>query len=392
MSSLDSLAARRRFLQLSGAALAALALPNQLRGRQFDPGPNLLIPRQESPYNAEAPLEPLIRDWTTPEPLMFVRSNAKKLPDIDAKMHRIKIDGLVDKPLELSLEQIARMGKAAKHHATLTCAGNRRAEHSKTKKVGGVQWEAGAIGNAEWEGVQLRDVLAAMGVKPEAKHVWFEGVDDVEHEGKTIHFGGSIPLQKVANMFSRAMLATRMNGKPLTQDHGYPVRVLVPGFIGARSVKWLGKITVSDRPSPNYFVAGSYKVVEEDTPEAFAKAEPIYEIVINSAICTPATGAMLKAGKNTLKGYALPAGDPNSLIAKVEVSVDDGKWQPAKLENVKEPFCWALWTATVDLAPGKHTLAVRATDSRDVQQPEKTEWNAKGYLYNGWHKVDVTVG
>jgi sulfite oxidase len=379
---------RRRFLQFSGASALALAMPRVTWSREEAAA--ALIVRQESPYNAEPPLEPLTKAWSTPTELMFVRSHGKKLPKLDAKAHRIKIEGMVDKPQELSLEQLARVGKAAKHHVTLTCAGNRRDEHSATKKVGGVQWSAGAIGNPEWEGVTLRDVLAAAGVKADAKHVWFEGADEVEHGDHTIAFGGSISLQKLATGELPVLLATKMNGAALTAEHGFPVRVVVPGFIGARSVKWLSKIVVNDRPSPNHFLQETYKVVEADTPEQMAKAEPIYENVLNAAICLPASGAKLKAGKNKIAGYALPSGDPNAKIAKVEVAVD-GKWQAAKTENADSPFCWATWQKEIDLTPGKHVLMVRATDSRGVQQPETTKWNAKGYLYNGWHKVEVTV-
>lgn len=389
MSILATRLARRRFLQTAGAGLAALSLPSGLWGREENA--SALVVREASPYNAEPPLPVLPKAWTTPTELMFVRSHGKKVPQIDAKNFRVRIEGLVAKPLELSLEELSKLGKAVETHATLTCAGNRRDELSAIKMISGVQWSAGAIGNALWKGVSLRDVLAAAGAKPEAKHVWFEGLDEVEHGGHPTPFGGSIPLQRLAAKELPVLLATHMNGAPLTAAHGYPLRAVVPGFIGARSVKWLGKIVVSDRPSPNFFISGTYKLVKTSDEEEMAKADPIYENVINSAICNPPAGAAIKAGKHTITGYALPPGNANATIAKVEVSLDGEKWHEAKLENQKQPFCWALWQLELELPPGKRTLTVRATDSLGNRQPEKTVWNAKGYLCNGWHQVSVVA-
>lgn len=386
--STDLSLARRRFLQLAGTSVAALSLPRSLAARDTA---SPLIVREASPYNAEAPLPMLPGDWTTPTPLMFVRNHGKKVPDIDVKKFKLKIEGMVDKPLELSLDELQKLGKRISTHATITCAGNRRDEHSAVKKISGVQWSAGAIGNALWEGISLREVLSAAGAHADAKHVWFEGLDEVEHGDHPTPFGGSIPLQRLAAKQLPVLLATHMNEAPLTPEHGFPLRVVVPGFIGARSVKWLGKIVVSDKPSPNYFIAGTYKVVKTSDAEEMEKAEPIYENVLNSAICTPATGTALRSGKHTIAGYALPTGNPNARISKVEVRIDDGKWREAKLINEGQPYCWALWNLEADLPPGKRTLAVRATDSLGTTQPEKAEWNAKGYLYNGWHRVEVLV-
>ena len=118
-----------------------------------------------------------------------------------------------------------------------------------------------------------------------------------------------------------AMLATRMNGRVLLPEHGFPLRTVVPGFIGARSVKWLGRITLSDRPSPNYFVARSYKVIAEDTPAALAAATPIYEQTLNSMICSPAEGAAVSGDRLTVKGFAMAAGHAGRSIKLVEVSL-----------------------------------------------------------------------
>jgi sulfite oxidase len=174
--------------------------------------------------------------------------------------------------------------------ATLTCAGNRRQEMSVIKPVAGVQWDAGAIGNARWTGALLADVLRAAEIQDGAKHVWFEGLDPIkEKDGSVAPFGGSIPITRALSG-EGPLLAHAMNGSPLTAEHGFPLRTIVPGYIGARSVKWLAKIVVSDRPSPNHYVAEAYKLIQRDDKTEVAAAEPIYSYPINAAICSPAAG------------------------------------------------------------------------------------------------------
>ncbi|HLQ46692.1 MAG TPA: molybdopterin-dependent oxidoreductase, partial [Planctomycetaceae bacterium] len=169
-----------------------------------------------------------------------------------------------------------------------------------------------------------------------------------------------------------------------------PVRTVVPGYIGARSVKWLSKIVVSDRPSPNHFVADVYKLVDEGNPLEVAETAPIYRFPLNSAICTPTAGAALTAGHVDVAGYALPPGVPGVSIRKVEVSADHGRsWVEAKLTSPASEFCWQLWSAEISANSETKELIVRAIDSRGEAQPENVRWNAKGYLFNGWHHVSV---
>jgi sulfite oxidase len=225
-----------------------------------------------------------------------------------------------------------------------------------------------------------------------AKHVWFEGLDDVEQGDHTIKFGGSIPLARVMESprATAPLVAYRMNDAALTPDHGFPLRMIVPGYIGARSVKWLGKIVVSDKPSPNHFLAEAYKLVQTSDAQELAKADPIYENVVNAVIGAPTTAAKTPAGEVEVAGYALPSGSPGATIKKVEISHDGGEaWQPAQLGKRSEPDCWRLWSLKLKLPRGKHALLVRATDSAGETMPEKSEWNAKGYLFNAWHRVEV---
>lgn len=390
-ASVVSLINRRRFLgQLSVGTAGVLLFAGSRRAVLAAEESRLLV-HSNAPMNAEPLLPDLVRSWVTPVESFFIRSHGNT-PEINADSFRLSIEGLVETPLNLSLADLGRFEQHAVT-ATLTCAGNRRSEHSRIKPVKGVQWREGAIGNAKWGGVRLSEILKKAGVRDSAKHVWFEGLDAVEDGGKTFAFGGSIPLEKA--LFDRdiapgALLATMMNDKPLTADHGFPVRTVVPGYIGARSVKWLSKIIVSDRPSPNHFVADVYKLVDEGTLLEVAENGPIYRMPLNSAICSPTAGTALKAGRVDVVGYALPPGVPGVSIRKVEVSADGGRtWTEAKLTSPASEFCWQLWSAGITANAATKELIVRATDSRGDVQPESVRWNAKGYLFNGWHHVPL---
>jgi len=395
---------RRRFLQHTIAATTtSLWLPPWFvstrhavgaedAGESF-PDKELLV-RQKSPYNAEPALDDLIENWITPTKHFYVRNHAP-VPAIDADAFMLKVEGLIHKPLQLSLEQLKKRFKAVTVVATMTCAGNRRYEHSNVKQVKGVQWQEGAIGNARWGGVRLSEVLKAAGLKPEAKHVWFEGLDEIDRGQTTIPFGGSIPIEKALHdtqAMPGAIVCHQMNGKPLPPEHGYPLRTVVPGYIGARSVKWLGRIVVSNRPSPNHYLQGAYKIVTKGTDLEWAEAGPIYRWPLNSVIATPQPGTRVKPGKIRVAGYALAPGRPGSSISRVQVSADRGRTiLEANITSPVRDYCWVLWTADVPVTPQTKQLLVRAIDSSGNAQPPRVPWNKKGYLYNAWHRVPLTV-
>jgi sulfite oxidase len=378
-------ASRRDFLRASAALAGAFSLPRLARAAADD-----LIVRSADPYNAEPALAELVAANITPVKHFYVRNHGPT-PKIEASGYKIRIEGLVNKPAELSPSEIKERFRQHSAEATLTCAGNRRKELSQIKEVSGVQWDAGAIGNARWSGASLADILRFSEIKEGAKHVWFEAHDPIkEKDGSVAPFGGSITLQKALAGDGPSLIAHAMNDEPLTAEHGHPLRMVVPGYIGARSVKWLTKITVSDRPSPNHYLAEAYKLIQTESKDEVAAANPIYDFSVNAAICSPAAGATLKAGKTTLSGYALASGEPGCTIAKVEVSRDGGRnWIEAKLVGASRPFIWQLWTADIDLSAGRHDLVVCATDSRGNMMPQRGAWNLKGYLYNGWHRVTV---
>lgn len=397
------LPSRRDLLKHSAAGLIALPWMNlghfsRIHAAEPPTGDAAPVRKQldiktEKPLNAETPLSVMAERWITPLESFYVRCNGS-IPALNARDFTLTVDGLVEKPLTLKVGELLERFPMTKTTATLTCAGNRRTEFASTsKKASGLQWVSGAMSNAEWAGVRLSDVLKLAGVKSDAKHVWFDGLDEVIEKTETISFGGSIPLDKAmadTPTTPGAMLATQMNGRVLLPEHGFPLRSVVPGFIGARSVKWLGKITLADRPSPNRFVASSYKIVTEDIPSAFDAASPLYEQSLNAMICSPAEGAAVSGDRLTVKGFAMASGHAGRRVKLVEVSTDNGQsWQPAKFTSPVRDFCWVLWSADVALTPTTTSLLVRATDSSGETQPQTMPWNAKGYQYNAWHKVSM---
>lgn len=351
-----------------------------------------IIFRTTIPRNGEPELGKLVQSWQTPTSLFYVRSHAPN-PVIDLSQFRLTVAGMVRRPMTLSLGELRRFADRSTT-ATLTCAGNRRGEFNKEGKVGGVQWEAGAIGNATWAGVSLADVLRLAEVRDGARHVWFEGLDEIAKGGGIIPFGGSIPIQKamIHEGAAAPLLAHTMNGAPLTPDHGFPLRTIVPGYIGARSVKWLGKIMVSDRPSPNHYVATAYKLVKNTDPLDWMESSPIYRYPINAAICTPAINSRVTAGMVDLSGYVLPTGRSGSKTRNVLVSGDMGKsWVQAEMTGRNADFCWQLWKAQVKVTNATRRLMVKATDSSGGFMPGRVPWNAKGYLQNSWFKLPIRV-
>jgi len=258
---------------------------------------------------------------------------------------------------------------------------------------GEMPWGAGAIGNARWTGVPLREVLLAAGVEEGARHLAFAGLDEIE-EGWSPNYGSSIPVEK--GMGPEVLLAYEMNDEPLRPEHGFPLRAVVPGYIGARSVKWLSDIALQDAPSDNYFQAQQYKlfppyVTEEpdDPSEGFA----LGEISVNAVTCRPTDGETIQGGPVAFQGYAIAGGGRD--IERVDLSPDEGQtWVGANVsEGGDNPWAWSFWEATLGLDPGPHQIVVRAIDSAADTQPQDARgvWNVKGYVNNAWHRVRVNV-
>lgn len=347
--------------------------------------------RTERPLNAEPPLSLLAKSWITPQELFFIRTHGD-VPSLDPATHRLRIGGRVAAPLELGLDDLRRDFPQHCTAATLLCAGNRREELNAVETVAGTTWHQGAVGNGEWTGVRLADILARAGAASGDLHVIFSSADSVMAGGVATSFGASIPLAKALS--PEVLVAFAMNGEPLSPAHGFPLRVVVPGYIGARSVKWLTAIEVADHPSDNYFQQNDYKLLPVGMHADEAErgvGVMLGELPVNSAVLTPLDGAELKRGTSTIRGYAV-AGSGRT-VGRVDVSTDGGAtWQKAELEG-SGAWTWTLWSADARLEPGQTELVVRAWDSAAQTQPERlqTVWNVKGYMNNAWHRIGVTV-
>jgi hydroxyacylglutathione hydrolase len=370
--------------EANGGRSPRLVVHERPRGRAAaaakDPA---LVVWSEEPLNAEAPVEMLCRTEITPNELFFVRNHGP-IPEVDPAAYQLTVRGLVSDPLTVSLSELRQQFERVTVDAVLTCAGNRRSELAAIAPIPDqAPWGPGATGNARWGGVRLRDVLQAAGLETGAAHVAFTGLDRCAEEGEVIPFGGSIPLTKA--LAPEVLLADEMNGKPLPPAHGYPLRVIAPGYIGARSVKWLATITVQSEPSTNYFQARTYRlypsrVRSETTPE---HGFSLGETPVNSVVCTPAEGAIVTGPRVLARGYALTGGTRE--IERVEVSLDRGAaFATGRLPDRGQAGAWRLWEAEFELGPGPYELAVRAWDSAASTQPESAEglWNLKGYINN----------
>jgi len=337
------------------------------------------------------PLPLLRRHFITPTELFFIRNHGV-VPQVDPGHYQLQITGLVRQPLSLTLADLQRLPRSIVI-ATLQCAGNRRDELMAVQPIPNeVAWCADGLSTAQWTGAHLTDVLQMAGIADGALHTAFVGLDHVTRHGETFGYGGSIPLDKA--LASEVLLAYAMNGAPLPAVHGYPLRVVVPGYIGARSVKWLSQINLQAEPSGNYFQAKAYRLfaphVRAETV-TWEEGHPLGELSVNAVICSPEPGAMLRAGSVLAQGYAMAGGGRQ--VVQVEVSPDGGAtWTSAQVQGV-DRWAWQFWQAQVTLAPGPAELVVRARDSAANTQPEdpRSVWNFKGYMNNAWHRVKVVV-
>jgi sulfite oxidase len=359
-----------------------------------------LITRQEHPLNLGTPLAVQAATRITPTAAFYVRCHGD-VPVLDPASHRLVVDGLVDQRLELSLDDLGDGFPFVRVEAALRCAGNRRAGLSAVEPTGGVlQWDADAVGNTVWGGVRLRDVLARAGVRAAALHVAFEGADTVATGRATVRFGGSIPLERA--LAPSTLLASEMGGERLRPEHGHPLRALVAGYVGARSVKWLTRVTVQAEASANPFYATDYRLLPSRVRSTTGATDglPLGETNVDSTITEPEAGARIDAGRVTVRGYALAGGDRT--VERVEVTTDGRDWTTARfVDDGDDPraepgagrWRWRRWAAELDVAPGDGEIAARAWDSAANTQPADAAaiWNVGGYMNNAWHRVPVVV-
>jgi sulfite oxidase len=366
---------RRRLIAAGAASLASAALG-------LAPERRLLQMNAYAP-DAETPLD-LLTTYITPNDLFFVRHHWNAAAP-DLRTWRLTVDGEVSQPLSLSIAELKRFPRTAAA-CVLQCAGNGRAYFQPV--VPGIQWGYGAVGNARWTGVRVRDLLEKAGLKAGAKHLHTEGTDSPP--GKVPPFHRSLELDKA---LEDGIVAYEMNGVALPPLHGAPARLIVPGWAGDHWMKWLARLSPQAEPRKGFYMDVGYRYpVKPGAPGVAFKPEdmrPVTELFVKSTI-THAPQRARAGSPFTIRGIAF-SGAPD--ISRVEVTADGGAtWRTADLGREHDPYAWRLWSFRY--APsraGKVTLHARATDSRGSVQPREAVWNQSGYLHNSWHSVEIEV-
>jgi DMSO/TMAO reductase YedYZ molybdopterin-dependent catalytic subunit len=332
-----------------------------------------LIVRSTDPLNIETPLAAL-EGGITPLPLFFVRNN-DTIPAIAPEEWQLRIDGLVERPFTLSYAELRKLPSVS-YIAVLQCCGNGRARFADgQRQAEGLQWEDGAVGNAEWVGVPVRLLLDRAGVHPSALQVECIGGDE-QHTTRGV---------EVAKLREDAILAYAMNGQPLSRLHGGPVRLIVPGWGGINAIKWIVGMRVLDCESQSVYNQQKYVLLNEHG-ELEGK---VRELIVNSVISNLSPGARLQPGPQVVRGFAWSSEEG---VERVDVSADGGAtWQPARLLADLGPYSWRQFEWIWEATPGQHVIAARATDRCGRTQPERVPFNHHGYLMNAIMKVPVEV-
>ncbi len=308
------------------------------------------------------------------------------IPHVDAGAWRLEIAGLVSKPLSLTLDEIKRR-PAVTLTVTMECAGNGRA--LLNPRPVSQPWLVEAVGTAGWTGTPLRGLLEEAGLGGRAVDIVFTGLDRGVQGDEVQAYQRSLSVQDAVR--EEVLLAYEMNGRPLEPQHGYPLRLLVPGWYGMASVKWLHRIEAADEPFQGYQMVGSYRYSQSaDDP-----GEPVTLIQVRALMVPPGIPdfasrvRLLPAGEVTLTGRAW-AGRRD--VARVEVSTDAGHtWAEAELEEAVAPFAWRGWSYIWKAKPGRYTLSVRGWDSEGNVQPGEQPWNYLGMGNNMAQRVEVIV-
>jgi sulfite oxidase len=295
----------------------------------------------------------------------------------------------VKTPITLTVDDLKAQLKEATVTAVLQCAGNGRALHKP--RVPGIQWVHGAMGQATFTGVRLKDVLEKAGVHADAAHVRLAGADGPP-KPTVPAFVRSIPLARALD--PSTLVAWGMNGQPLTLGHGAPLRVVVPGWAGDHWVKWLTSIRVQKEEAEGFYMQTAYRMPTEKVEPGAAvppdKMRPASTFPIKSIIGSPIDGAKSKVGAQKIAGVAFSGDAP---VKQVEVSIDGGAtWTKAKLEGEPGAGRWQVFRAEIDVkSAGPVKALARATDTKGNTQPKDAVWNPSGYFWNGWHEVAWTV-
>jgi sulfite oxidase len=360
---------------------------------QFPGKDNNLVLLRDEPLVAETP-EQLLDDETTPTERFFIRNNGR-IPDVaehpDAS--KLVIDGEVHHPLEITLGELKKRGHARTLHMVLECAGNGRAFFAPP--TAGEQWTNGGVGCAAWTGIALGDLLRSVGLKPDAVYTAHYGAD-VGGSGDATPVAPSrgVPIRKALDGFS--MLVWEMNGKPLEQVHGAPLRLVIPGWPGWVSHKWLSRIAVREKvPDMD---GTSYRVpVKPMVPGGTSDAsnfKVLEALPVRAIVTSPASGTRYPSGTSELKlRGAAWAGELE--VDRVDVSLDFGaSWRRTQMARPRNRYDWRRWSASAPLpSDGYYEVWVRATDATGRMQPHMAGgWNPDGYGANPMHRIAVLVG
>ncbi|HEX8229347.1 MAG TPA: sulfite oxidase [Chloroflexia bacterium] len=345
-----------------------------------DTGERLVVVKQE-PFNAETPLFAL-REYLTPTENFYVRSNFP-VPTIAGDTWRLRVGGAVAQPVEFTLADLLSM-PSRELLATLECAGNGRTGFAPLPQ--GEPWGVGAVGTARWRGVSLALLLERAGLNAGAVEVLFEGADrGVPAAGSAeAPFARSLPLDKA--LHPDTLLAYEMNGAPLPLGHGGPVRLLVPGWYGMASVKWVASMSVLQQPFTGFYQKDRYVL---DFPGS-SETLPVREMQPRALITSPTSGGVVAPGSHIVSGVAWSG---RGTVASVEVSVEGGgPWRAARLLDPPAPYTWRRWE--FDWTPsklGRHVLRARSIDDEGNAQPDLAPWNRLGYCNNSVQAVVVDV-
>ncbi|XP_028757496.1 inducible nitrate reductase [NADH] 2 [Neltuma alba] len=366
------------------------------------------------PFNSEPPLTRLMHHgFITPVPLHYVRNHGA-VPNARWDDWTIEVCGLVKRPAQFTMDELVNEFPSRELPVTLVCAGNRRKEQNMVKQSIGFNWGAAAVSTAVWRGVPLRYLLKRCGIYSRTKgalHVCFEGAEDLPGGGGS-KYGTSIKREIAMDPARDIIIAYMQNGEQLAPDHGFPVRMIIPGFIGGRMVKWLKRIIVTPQESGNYYHYKDNRVLPSHVDAELANAEAwwykpeyiINELNINSVITTPCHEEILPINSWTtqmpyvLRGYAYSGGGRK--VTRVEVTLNGGEtWLVATLEHPEKPnkygkyWCWCFWSLEVEVLDllGAKEIAVRAWDEALNTQPDKLIWNVMGMMNNCWFKVKTNV-
>ena len=342
-----------------------------------------LVVHRAHPLNCETSIPALVGGVVMPNAHFYVRNHFQN-PDLDPATFRLTVSGLVERPLGFSLRELHNM-RSQTIVATLECAGNGRTMFDPP--VGGEKWNLGAVSTAEWTGVPLVEILDRAGVRTAAREVLFRGADGGTADGHSgpVRFERSLGLDRARD--AEVLLAYAMNGEALPHQHGYPLRLIVPGWYAVASVKWLTEIELIDRPFDGPFQAEKYWYESERNGEIVR--EPVTLQKVRALITDPAANQEVECGDLAIRGVAWSGA---ASIARVEVSVGGGSWQEARLVGERKRHSWQWWELVTRIEePGVANLRVRATDLAGRIQPERAEWNHLGYGNNAIHEVPIRI-